>query len=211
MARTTSLDRWVYRRLTAEPSLAKPPGPILLTIVTVAVAVWVCVKRNFWPSPFGAHTWLDPLLAHLVVLAVLAVTGLIWAIRTLYVLGRDQRWSWWILPAPIVVLSAFAFVVWGPSTTFLDKRDEFEAIAVDLRENPGTSHDKFEIGPFDINRATSYTPGEVYFVDNSTIFFSFSSGWVYSPDHPPTGSSSEDSSFTHLDGPWYEYESVYRF
>ena len=119
MARRTSLDSWVYRRLTAEPTLAKPPGPILLTFVTVAAAVWVCVKRNFWPSPFGAHTWLDPLLAHLVVLAVLAVTGLIWAIRTLYVLGRDRRWSWWVVPAPIVVLSAFAFVVWGPSTTCL--------------------------------------------------------------------------------------------
>ena len=73
----------------------------------------------------------------------------------------------------------------GADTTFLDKRTELEAIAVDIRENPGTSHDEFEIGPFDINRARGGLSGEVYFVDNSTIFFSFTSGWVYSPDHAP--------------------------
>jgi hypothetical protein len=216
MARKTSLDGWVHQQLTGEqtrskPPRSKPPGPILLTFVTAAVAVWVCVKRNWWPSPFGAHTWADPLLAHLLVLVVLAVTGLVWAIRTLYVLGRDRRWSWWILPAPVLVLAAFAFVVWGPSTTFLDKRSEFEAIAVDIRENPGTSRDEFEIGPFDIKRARGGGPsGEVYFVDNSTVFFSFTSGWVYSPEHEPAGLGNVDFSSTHLDGPWYRYESVYR-
>ncbi|OZF26006.1 DUF1109 domain-containing protein [Rhodococcus sp. 14-2483-1-2] len=216
MARKTSLDGWVHQQLTGEqtrskPPRSKPPGPILLTFVTAAVAVWVCVKRNWWPSPFGAHTWADPLLAHLLVLVGLAVTGLVWAIRTLYVLGRDRRWSWWILPAPVLVLAAFAFVVWGPSTTFLDKRSEFEAIAVDIRNNPGTSRDEFEIGPFDIKRARGGGPsGEVYFVDNSTVFFSFTSGWVYSPEHEPAGLGNVDFSSTHLDGPWYRYESVYR-
>lgn len=68
MARMTSLDNWVHQQLTGERTPAKPPGPILLVFVTVAVAVWVCVKRNWWPSRFGAHTWADPLLAHLVVL-----------------------------------------------------------------------------------------------------------------------------------------------
>jgi len=210
MARLTSLDNWVHQHLTGERTRAKPPGPILLVFVTFAVAIWVCVKRNWWPSPFGGHTWADPLLAHVLVLGVLAVAGLVWAIRTLYVLGRDRRWSWWILPAPVLVAAAFTFVVWGPSTTFLDKRTEFEAIAVDIRENPGTSHDEFEIGPFDINRARGGLSGEVYFVDNSTIFFSFTSGWVYSPDHAPAGRDDADFSVTHLDGPWYQYESVYR-
>lgn len=162
MARKTSLDNWVHQQLTGERTRAKPPGPILLVFVTVAVAVWVCVKRNWWPSPFGARTWADPLLVHLVVLGVLAVAGLVWAIRTLYVLGRDRRWSWWVLPAPIVVAAAFTFVVWGPSATFLDKCSEFEAIAVDIRQNPGTSRDEFEIGPFDIDRARRCVGGGLF-------------------------------------------------
>ncbi|CCQ14622.1 putative uncharacterized protein [Rhodococcus sp. AW25M09] len=205
MAVMKEIDKWVGSRLTGVPTRSKPPGPILLAFVTVAVIVWVCVDRNWWPSPFGSYAWLDPLLAAIVCVLVFLVTGLIWAIRTLYVLGRDQRWSWWVVPAPAVVLAGLAFLALMPSTSLLDVRSEFDAIAVDLHDNPGVWRERFEIGPFDIRSAHSSPSGEVYFTDNASIF-NTTIGWVYSPDAEPSGLTT----VTHLDGPWYEYTSVWR-
>ncbi|MGV8875532.1 MAG: DUF1109 domain-containing protein [Rhodococcus sp. (in: high G+C Gram-positive bacteria)] len=199
------IDKWMGTRLVGVPTRSKPPGPILLAFVTVAVIVWVCVERNWWPSPFGSYAWLDPLLAAMVCVLVFLVTGLIWAIRTLYVLGRDQRWSWWVLPAPAVVLAGLAFLALMPSTSLLDVRTEFEAIAVDMHDTPGVWRERFEIGPFDIRSAHSSPSGEVSFTDNASIF-NTSVGWVYSPDTVPSGFTT----VTHLDGPWYAYTSVWR-
>ncbi|MET4046301.1 MULTISPECIES: DUF1109 domain-containing protein [unclassified Rhodococcus (in: high G+C Gram-positive bacteria)] len=201
MAVMKEINKWIGSRPTGLPTRSKPPGPILLAFVTVAVIVWVCLDRNWWPSPFGSYTWLDPLLAAMACVLIFLVTGLVWAIRTLYVLGRDQRWAWWVVPAPAVVLTGLAFLALMPSTSFLDERSEFEAIAVAIHNKPGAYREHFEIGPFDIRRASSSPTGEVYFAGNAGIF-STSTGWVYSPDTEPAGFTT----LTHLGGPWYEYE-----
>ncbi|MDZ7917305.1 MAG: hypothetical protein U5N21_13045 [Rhodococcus sp. (in: high G+C Gram-positive bacteria)] len=82
---------------------AKPPGPILLAFTTIAVVALVFMSMNRWPSPRGFFAWLDPLLVGAIAIVVLLTVGLVWAIRVLHVVGQDRRWSWWILPAPIVV------------------------------------------------------------------------------------------------------------
>lgn len=185
---------------------AKPPGPILLSFTVVAVLVWICIQRNWWPSPFGRFAWLDPLLVGAATLFAFLVVGLVWAIRTLYVIGQDQRWSWWILPAPVVVLTGAAVLNFMlPSSTFLDSRSEFEAVALELRDNRERTRETFEIGPFDIRRARASADGEVQFTDNDSMF-NTTTGWVYSPDGPPAGFGES----VHLDGPWYEFTSVWR-
>lgn len=199
-----SVGEWL---VADPPASAKPPGRILLAFTVVPVLVLMCRHYGWWPSPFGDFRWLDPLLASAAALLILIVVGVVWAIRTLYVLGQDRRWSWWILPAPVVVGAALAVVVSVPATSFLDTSGEFEAVALDLLENPGTVAEELEIGPFEVRRARVAPPDEVYFIDNDSMFTT-TRGWVYSPTGTPSGFS--DFSATHLGGPWYEFTAVWR-
>lgn len=186
---------------------AKPPGPVILALTAVIVAVWLCQHYKFWPSPFGRHTWADPLLAAAAAGATFLVLTTVWAIKTLYVVGRDRRWSWWILPAPTLVGAAAALMVLAPPPTFLDVSDEFEMVARELSGRPESSLEELEIGPFDISSARSTALGSVYFFDNNSVLAT-TSGWVYSPETDPSGF--DDFRATHLDGPWYEFEAAWR-
>ncbi len=151
---------------------------------------------------------MDPFLVSAAALLILIVVGLVWAIRTLYALGQDRRWSWWILSSPIAVIAAVALVLLMPPATFLDKSGEFETIAIGLLEQPESTVEELEIGQFDISSAHVVRPDEVYFIDNDSMFIT-SSGWVYSPSGPPSGGF-DDFSATHLGGPWYEFTAVWR-
>lgn len=186
---------------------AKPPGPVILASTVLTVAVWLCLHYNLWPSPFGRHTWADPLLAAASAVVTSVVLTTVWAIKTLYVIGRDQRWSWWILSAPAVVGAAAAVVALTPPATFLDVRGEFEVVARELSDRPESSREEIEIGPFDISSARSTSLGAVYFFDNDSML-STTTGWVYSPGGDPSGF--DDFRATHLDGPWYEFHAVWR-
>lgn len=204
MRRPMSLGEWL---VADPPALAKPPGPILLAFTVVPVLSLLCRHYRWWPSPFGDYRWLDPLLASAAALLMLIVVGVVWAIRTLYVLGQDRRWSWWILPTPIAVIIAIGIAMTVPRVSFLDTSAEFEAIAVDLLANPDTVAEEMDIGRFDIRRARVSVPDEVYFIDNESMFTT-TKGWVYSPARTPTGFG--DFSATHLGGPWYEFTAVWR-
>ncbi|OZC79563.1 hypothetical protein CH251_01405 [Rhodococcus sp. 06-462-5] len=128
------LNRLIDRLIEAANAprqAAKPPGPILLAFTTIAVFALVCMSMNRWPSPRGDFAWLDPLLVGAVAVVVLLTVGLLWAIRVLHVVGQDRRWSWWILPAPIVVgLGALLIVVLPDQAT----TDSWLDFAVDWRD-----------------------------------------------------------------------------
>lgn len=204
MRRPRSLGEWV----AADPPVSsKPPGPIVLAFTVFPVLALICMHYGWWPSPFGEFRWLDPLLVSATALLILAVVGLVWAIRTLYVLGQDRRWSWWILPAPVVVTAAVAAVMSVPQVSFLDKSGEFETVALDLLENPGTVAEELETGPFDIRRVLVVPPDKVYFIDSDSMFTT-TRGWVYSPAGTPSGFGA--FSATHLSGPWYEFTAIWR-
>lgn len=173
MTKLQALDAWLAGKPTGEPELRKPPGQMLLAIVSAAVAVWICLQRNLWPSPFGKFAWLDPLLVTLAMILVFVAVGLFWAIRTLYVLLADRRWSWWILPAPIVVCVGVTALAVLPPQSMLDERAGFETVASDLlRVTPETTRQDFEIGPFDIGFAQTTPDGEVYFHDEGAVCYS---------------------------------------
>lgn len=187
---------------------AKPPGPILLTFTVVAMIAAVSLSQSWWPSPYGQFAWFDPLLVGAATIATLLVVALVWAIRVLHVVGQDRRWSWWIVTAPIVVGIGALLIVALPRTTMLDHRQEFEAIALTLRETSPDVREHIEIGPFDISSARSTPGGEVYFTEDEGFSLTSSSGWVYAPDGQPSGF--DDFTATNLDGPWYEYTAVWR-
>ncbi|PPJ20146.1 DUF1109 domain-containing protein [Nocardia nova] len=187
---------------------AKPPGSITTVVAVLAVAVLVCLHYGWWPSRFGSMRWADPLLAGAAALVLLGIAGLLWAIRTLYLLGRDRRWSWWVLPVPLTVLAAGLMVILAPRTTFDETRPEFERVARELLAGPDTVRSDVEVGRFDIAYARVGPAGEVYFVEAGGLGLDASSGWVYSPKGSPAGF--DDFSATHLGGPWYGFTAVWR-
>ncbi len=146
MRRPKSLGEWL---VADPPESSKPPGPILLAFTVVPLIALVCRHYGWWPSPFGDFRWFDPLLVSAAALLTLIVVGLVWAVRTLYVLGQDRRWSWWILPSPVAVIAAVAAVLLMPPATFLDKSGEFETVAIALLEQPGSTVEELENGQFE--------------------------------------------------------------
>jgi hypothetical protein len=186
----------------------KPPGPIQLTFTVLPVLILLCIYYDWWPSRYGNSSWADPLLFGAVALLILAVTGLVWAIRALYVLGQDRRWSWWIAPAPAVVLLAVATMLLAPRPSFDDTRPEFEQVAHELLADPAPVLSDLEIGRFDITTALVGEDGIVYFIEDGGLGLTDSSGWAYSPNGIPSGF--DDFTATHIGGPWYEFVSVWR-
>ncbi|MFC8532032.1 hypothetical protein [Nocardia sp. NPDC057227] len=91
--------------------MSPPPGPRLLTAAVTAVTVLLCVRYDWWPSPYGTLPRPDPLLCAAAALVLLAGVLTQWAIRALYVVGRDRRWSWWVAPIPAVVVAATVLTV----------------------------------------------------------------------------------------------------
>lgn len=198
----------LVRALISHDEPNKPPGPIHLTFTVVPVLILVCSYYDWWPSRYGSSSWADPLLFGAAALLILAVVGPVWAIRTLYVIGADRRWSWWIVPAPTVVIVAVATVMLVPRPSFDDTRPEFEQLARELLADPEPRYSHLEIGRFDISYARADDDGVVYFIEDGGLGLTVSSGWAYSPNGVPAGF--DDFTATHLGGPWYEFIAVWR-
>lgn len=200
-------DRLVHARITQDgPN--KPPGPIHLAITLVPVIVLVCLYYDWWPSRYGSFGWADPVLVGPVALLMLLVCGAVWAFRSLYVVGQDRRWTWWILAAPTMVLAVVGTILLFPRPSFNDMRPQFEQVARDLLAGTERSRSHFEIGRFDISYTHTDDDGTVYFVDGGGFGLTVSSGWAYSPQGRPAGF--DDFTATHLGGPWYEFTAVWR-
>lgn len=186
----------------------RPPGRVLAAIVGVAVGVLVCIHYDWWPSRFGDARWADPLLFGGAAILVLLVAGLVWAIRTLYFVGRDRRRSRWVLVAPAIVIAAVFGALLFPPPSFDDLRPDFERVALEVLAGPERSRSEVEIGRFDFHYVRKDAGGAVYFVEAGGLGITVSSGWAYSPAGPPAGF--DDFTATHLGGPWYEFTAAWR-
>ncbi|WP_194818672.1 hypothetical protein [Nocardia sp. XZ_19_385] len=83
---------------------ATAPGSAVLTGTILGVVVLMCVHLDW--APFVRNpTGPDQLVALVVGGIVLGVSLLVWAIKSLYLLGRENRWSWKVAAAPVVVLA----------------------------------------------------------------------------------------------------------
>ncbi|WP_159844716.1 hypothetical protein [Nocardia sp. CY41] len=82
---------------------ATAPGGAALTgaVFGVAVLLWVHLE---W-SPFGDLTVPDQLVGLVIGGILLSVSLPVWAIKTLYLVGRERRWSWKVIAVPVVVLA----------------------------------------------------------------------------------------------------------
>lgn len=186
---------------------AKPPGPIVLAVTVVAVAVLVFLVADWWPGTRNL-TDADRLFYGGFSALVLLITGLVWAIKTLYVLGRDHRWSWWIAAGPAAVAFG-AVTAWVlPVPGFDSARTEFDAYVAAMPDDPRFRVEDVRLGGVEISSVYRGGDGAVYFVDDDAGFLSVSSGWVYSPAGAPAGH--DDFTVTALGDGWYSYTVVWR-
>lgn len=76
----------------------------MLTVTVLGVAVLLCVHLEW--SPFVGDLTVPDQLVGLVVGGILLSVSLpVWAIKTLYLVGRERRWSWKVVAVPVVVLA----------------------------------------------------------------------------------------------------------
>lgn len=166
---------------------------------------------DWWPG--HGHT-VDAFTNSMIVLAfgvLLVAVGLVWAIKSAYVIGRDRRWSWWIAAAPIVVVAATVAALIIPSPSFESSRSDFDLAARTALSSPDPTVFDIPVGPYTMSRIERHSNGAVYFYDADQSFLTTSGGWIYSPAGPPPDRSGIDRiESTHLDGTWYEFTAVWQ-
>ena len=191
-------------------SSARPPGLVVAGFSVLLSAGIVFATVDWWP---GKGRTVDDFtnLAVTVVLGVLLLAvDLVWAIKSIRFVADHRRWSWKIATAPIVVIVAAALGLLIPSPSFESSRSDFDlALRKILSSQESTLFDR-HIGPYTISRIERRDNGAVYFYDSDQVFLTVSGGWVYSPEGPPPERSGiERFESTHIDGPWYEFTSVW--
>ncbi|WP_416566426.1 hypothetical protein [Nocardia testacea] len=87
-----------------ESGTATAPGSVVLVGTALGVAVLTCVHLDW--APFVQNpTEPDQLVALLAGALLLGVSLPVWAIKALYLLGRERRWSWKVVVVPVIVLA----------------------------------------------------------------------------------------------------------
>lgn len=86
---------------------ATPPGAAVLAGTALGVVILLCVRLD--RAPFvGRPTGPDQLVGLVFGGFLLSVCLLMWSIKTLYLVGRERRWSWKVVAVPVVVLAGLA-------------------------------------------------------------------------------------------------------
>lgn len=118
-------------RLASSEDTATAPGSAVLTGTVLGVVVLLCVHLDW--APFVRNlTGPDQLVGLVAGGILLGFSLLAWAIKTLYLLGREHRWSWKVAAVPVVVLAGLvAGLVFQPAS-FDSARPEMEKVAVEM-------------------------------------------------------------------------------
>ncbi|MFE7797633.1 DUF1109 domain-containing protein [Nocardia sp. NPDC057440] len=182
---------------------ATAPGFAVLTSAALGVAVLLCVHVG-WAPFIGDSTGADQFAGLVIGGIVLSTSLLVWAIKTLYLVGREHRWSWKVAAAPAIVLAGVvAGMVFRPDG-FDAARPAMEDVAVEmLRADGPTSRRDLSLGGLDISFAQREPDGRVYFYDADGSMGSTVRGWVYSPGTEPVRSNAR--LFEKLSGDWYTF------
>lgn len=194
--------------LTELPTGRQPPGAVLAVCTAVLAAGIVFSVVDWWPG--AAHT-ADDLSNFLIQVALgllLCATGIVWAVKTFNVVVRDRRWSWWIVPAPAIVVTALLIALLVPAPSFQSARSDFEAVVATMPNDDALWG--VDVGPFSMSSITRSQDGTIYFTDDDQTFWSSTGGWVYSPAGQPTGNAYyQEFQAKHIDGPWYEFQGTH--
>ncbi|WP_164874144.1 DUF1109 domain-containing protein [Rhodococcus spongiicola] len=133
----------------------------------------------------------------------LSIAGLAWAVRTLYFVGRDRKWSLWVAAAPFVVISGVAVALAFPPRSFDEARPELEKVAQEMLKGPDRSRNDLTIGGLDISLVIRGGNGSVFFYDADGYVGTFVSGWIFSPNVVPE--SGGTWTFEMISEDWYKF------
>jgi hypothetical protein len=173
-------------------------------MTVVPVVVLLCVYYDWWPLS-GNMEYLHKLLIAAPALLVLAGAALEWIFCTFLYVKRVRRWSWSIAAAPGVVIAAALIGFVFPRPSFDDARPQFEQVAQDIIDRPGSTRSNFGIDGIDIASVGRRGDGGVYFVDADNSVAS-KTGWIYSPERKPDDNGRVFIVLTDIGGGWYEFE-----
>ncbi|WP_330234509.1 hypothetical protein OHA40_10635 [Nocardia sp. NBC_00508] len=141
---------------------ATAPGFAVLASAVLAVAVLLCVHTD--RAPFiGRFTIADQLIALVIGGIVLAGSLLVWAIKTLYLVGRERRWSWKVVLVPVVVLAGLMIGLVFQPANFDSAHPEMEDVTVEmLRADGPSARLDLSLGGLDISLAQRRFDGRGY-------------------------------------------------
>lgn len=167
------------------------------------MAVLLCVHFDW--APFVRNsTGPDQLIGMLSGGILVGASLLVWAIKSLYLLGREHRWSWKVAAVPAVALAGLVAGLVTQPASFDSARPEMEEVAVEmLREDGLGTRQDLSLDGLDISLAQRESDGRVYFYDADGFVGSNVYGWVYSPGTEPVGNAGQR--FEKLSGDWYSF------
>ncbi len=189
----------------------RPPGICLAVTTLFLCAAAVFGSMNLWPVAGRIFNLLNFVILAATALSLLVV-GFVWVWKTVKFLRSKQPWSSMVVAAPAIVVMGLVLALTLPGPSFERSQPKFDAFVATLPTTGPVSVDNHSIDAFDFSRITRYPDDtEIYFVDADTVFFSYTSGWIYSPGQPPRASPNSELDYTGLGGDWYEFSMTYDF
>ncbi|KMJ50563.1 hypothetical protein ACG96_07225 [Rhodococcoides fascians] len=202
----------VDRPIPKREKRVRPPGKVLAAITFLLCAAALFGSMNYWPVAGRVFNLLN-FVVFVAVALILLVVGVVWWYKTVKYLRSGQPWSRMIAVAPVIVVIGLVLALTIPEPSFERSKPKFDAFVATLPTTGPVSVDNVSIDAFDLTRVSrGLNESAIYFVDADTVFFSYISGWIYSPDGPPQPrSSSEELDYTSLGGPWYRFSLTFDF
>ncbi|MBY4107489.1 hypothetical protein HQO82_08430 [Rhodococcus fascians] len=189
----------------------RPPGKVLAAITFLLCAAALFGSMNYWPVAGRVFNLLNFVVSVAVAL-ILLVVGIVWWYKTVKYLRSGQPWSRMIAVAPVIVVIGLVLALAIPEPSFERSKPKFDAFVATLPATGPVFEYSISLDAFDVSVSRGLNETEVYFVDADTVFFSYISGWIFSPDGPPQPrSSSDELDYTSLGGPWYEFSLIFDF
>ncbi|MCQ4129128.1 hypothetical protein NOU13_31990 [Rhodococcus erythropolis] len=164
----------------------RPPavGVALAVVPFLAILAGVCY--DWWRYPKPAVVLLEPATVCFALLC-LAVVGVFWIVRSYGFWKREQRLSWRMGLAPLVVVATVLvfFTVQTPTDRAFDRAHPEMAELADSMLRDGTQH----LGPTEIN---GYEFSTVFIREDNCVYFVDSRrsaitivGWLYTANCTP--------------------------
>ncbi|WP_156394613.1 hypothetical protein [Rhodococcus sp. Leaf233] len=189
----------------------RPPGKVLAAITFLLCAAALFGSMNYWPVAGRVFNLLN-FVVFVAVALILLVVGVVWWYKTVKYLRSGQPWSRMIAVAPVIVVIGLVLALTIPEPSFERSKPKFDALVATLPATGPVFEYSISVDAFDVSVSRGLHQTEVYFIDLDTAFFSYISGWIFSPDGPPQPrSSSEELDYTSLGGPWYEFSLTFDF
>jgi hypothetical protein len=191
----------ISREVEQRGGQAEPPGLVLAGVVAAACG-GLLISLDRCPLDLGwgsAERLIGLIVSGIALLSALAV----WAIKALYYVGRERRWSWKFVTVPALVLVAVlaGMVIQPPE--FESARVEMEQKAIEMLNGGPQVQQNIHFERLSVS-LVQRQGSQVYFYDADTAGGPKRSGWVYSPGSAPP--DQQDRTFQQLTPNWYSFE-----